>query len=496
VISAVAAAVGVPLAAATVAAALGRRFHPALALASAAATATAVAAVAVDVWRRETVREALGGWGQPLGIEIRADGLSALMLVMTAVVGLAVTVHAASDLRRSTARELGPREGFWPLWLFLWGALNALYVAADVFNLYVALELSSLAAVALVVLAGGRVALEAALRYLLAGLVGALAYLLAVALLYGTFDALALELLAERVEPGLAASTALALAAGALALKGALFPLHFWLPGAHASAPAPASAALSALVVKAAFYLLVRLWFELFPDVVTADAARLVGALAALAIVWGSIQALRQTSLKLLVAYSTVAQLGYVFLLFPLAAAGAGGAGAAAGHAEAWNGGVYQAVTHGVAKAAMFLAAGNMLRAAGTDDLRRLAGVGHRLPLSTYAFGIAGVSLMGMPPTGGFVAKWLLLKAAIAGPSWPIAVVIVLGGFLAAGYVLRVLRQAFVPAIDRAEWRTLPKAAELAPLGLALVSVALGLRAKEPLELLGRGTSALLEVGP
>ena len=130
---------------------------------------------------------------------------------------------------------------------------------------------------------------------------------------------LALGALGPRVTAGLTAWVPLALMAAGLMLKTAAFPLHFWLPSAHGKAPAPVSALLSALVVKVSFYLLLRLWFEVFASAVNVSLAQGLGALGAAAIVWGSILALGQRRLKMLVAYSTVAQLGYLFLIFPLA---------------------------------------------------------------------------------------------------------------------------------------------------------------------------------
>jgi multicomponent Na+:H+ antiporter subunit D len=477
------AAVAAPLAGAVVALLLRGRAVPAAGAAAGLATTAAAAAIAVRVWEDGAVRHPLGGWSAPLGIELHADGMSALLVVMTAAVGLAVTAYSLAEPARAA---------FWPLWLFLWAALNGLFLARDVFNVYVALELATLSAIALVLLAGTPVARRAAMRYMLAALAASLSYLLGVALLYGAAGTLAFDGLADRLEPGLPAWTGVGLATAGLAVKAALFPLHFWLPPAHANAPAGVSAVLSALVVKAAVFVLLRLWLEAFPEIAGPPAAGLVGALGAAAIVWGSAQAIRQSRLKLLIAYSTVAQLGYVFLVFPLLLS--------AGPAEPWReealaGGVYQALSHGLAKAAMFLAAGNVLRALGTDEIRSLAGMAQRLPLTTYVFGIAGITMMGVPPSGGFVAKWLLLKAAVGSGQWWIVVPLVAGGFLAAAYVFVVFRYAFMPVPAGAEQVRLPRTLDLAPAVLALASLLLGVRAKEPLELLGRGTAALLGAG-
>ena len=208
-------------------------------------------------------RYTISGWDAPLGIELYADGLSVLMLGITAVVGLAISIYSSAyfDSKKSVY--------FWPLWMFLWAALNALFLSHDIFNLYVTLELLGFAAVALVALAGGANALSGAMRYFLISLLGSLSYLLGVALLYHSFATVDITLLSERMNTSPATSPAVWMAMGlmiaGLLMKTALFPLHFWLPSAHSSAPAPVSALLSALVVKASFYILMRLWLEVFP---------------------------------------------------------------------------------------------------------------------------------------------------------------------------------------------------------------------------------------
>jgi len=425
---------------------------------------------------------AVGGWGAPLGIDLLADGLSVSMLLLTQAVALPLAVYA-----RAYFSEVAQTH-FWPLTGFLLAALNALFLSADLFNLYVTLELLGLAAVGLVVMAGGAVAIAAGLRYLLAALAGSLLYLLAVALLYGAHGTLAITQLAPQLAPAPYAWLAAALIVLGLAVKTALFPLHFWLPPAHGGAATPVSALLSALVIKASFYLLLRLWLDLFGALATPAAAQLLGGLGALAIVWGSLLALRQERLKMLVAYSTVAQVGYLFLLFPLLT---GSSDAAASSALA--GGVWHALSHAAAKGAMFLAAGNMVLAMGRDEIAGLGGVAAQLPLSFFALALAGVSLMGLPPSGGFLAKWLLIEAALATGQWWWIVTMVAGGLLTAAYLLRVLRHAFQPAPQATAappvFVPVPRTLELSALALALVSVGLGFVAGAPLALLGVGRS-------
>ncbi len=421
---------------------------------------------------------AVGGWGAPLGIDLMADGLSAVMLLLTQTVALPLVFYA----RAYFADHANALRYFWPLTGYLLAAMNALFLSADVFNIYVTLELLGLAAVGLVALTGGSGQITAAMRYLLATMLGSGAYLLGVALLYAVYGSVSLAALTPLIAANAPAAVSLAAALMLLGLmlKTALFPFHIWLPPAHGGAPAPVSALLSALVIKASFYLILRLWFDLFAPIASVTAAQLLGALGAGAILWGSLLALRQTHLKMLVAYSTVAQVGYLFLLFPLAT----GVSAEVA-ASAWQGGVLQVVAHGLAKAAMFAAVGAMITATGRDEISGIAGVATRLPLTLFTFALAGVTIMGLPPSGGFAAKWLLLGAAQASGQWWWIVVMVMGGLLSAAYVFKVLRQAFLAAGESANFKPLPRMLEWPVLLLALASLVLGLGGGEVLSLLG-----------
>ena len=439
-----------------------------LGLTTALAVVVCVAGLGWQVVEQGAQRYAIGGWGAPLGIDLYADGLSLLMLMVTAVVGLGISVYSTSYFKP------GRSAIFWPLWLFLWAALNALFLSADIFNLYVTLELLGLAAVALVALAGGADALTGAMRYLLVSLLGSLSYLLGVALLYHSFGSVDIAILAQRMEASPTVWAAIGLMSAGLLLKTALFPLHFWLPPAHASAPTPVSALLSALVVKASFYVLLRLWLEIFP-LANSALGQLLGLLGVVAVLWGGLLALRQTRLKMLIAYSTVMQLGYLFLAFPLATA------------IAWQGSLYLLLSHALAKAAMFMAAGNILYFGGHDRIADLDRVAQRLPLTLAAFGLAGVSTMGLPPSGGFIAKWLLLEASVRSGQWWWAIILILGGLMTAAYILKVVGYAFTQAQVTHEAGAVPAPMEWAALALALAAVLLGLFAPWPL--------ALMEIG-
>ena len=232
------------------------------------------------------------------------------------------------------------------------------------------LELLTFAAVPLVCLDGRPETVAAALRYSLFALFGSVFYLLGVALLYGAYGTLDIALLASRIRAEPAVWLAAGLMTAGLLAKTALFPLHLWLPPAHANAPAAASAVLSGLVVKGSFFLVVRLWFDVLAALPGVVPGTILAALGSAAILFGSVLALRQERLKLLIAYSTLAQIGYLFLMFPL--------GLGPWAADAFSGGMMQALSHAFAKAAMFLSAGLIAELLGHDRIAGLGGAGAR----------------------------------------------------------------------------------------------------------------------
>jgi multicomponent Na+:H+ antiporter subunit D len=428
----------VPLLAACAAIVLPARWRAVPVVAALAALPLLLLPLSAEVQRQGLVEISMAGHAPPLGIRLRVDALSLLMLWLVALVGGASGMHALA-LHRPSAPE---GASMWPLWLLMTAGMNALFLAADLFNVYVTIELMTLAAIALVVAqppggAHGKAqragALRAAMRYLLLAMLGSLAYLLGVALLYGALGTLDLYDAAARM--------------------GARQSRHADRAGVDERGPAAQGRDLSAARVAARRARAGARAGErgavgaggedqrlsAVPPVVLERRRRrprgglvLLGLLGAGAILYGSAAALVQDQLKRVVAYSTVAQLGYLLLVFPLM-----------GHASAWSAAGLQLVSHGLAKAGMFLAAANIVHALGSGRLDRLAGADKVLPASLFAFGLAGVSLMGLPPSGGFLAKWLLLEAAWATGGWGWIAVVLAGSLLAAGYVFRVLAAVF-----------------------------------------------------
>jgi formate hydrogenlyase subunit 3/multisubunit Na+/H+ antiporter MnhD subunit len=439
---------------------------------------------------RTTLTYHLGGWAPPLGIALRADGLSVCMMLIVAVVVVAVALYANADFGTPAGQvEARGPFSFWLLLLAVWGSLNLVFVGGDVFTLYVALELLTFAGVPLVAVDGRSETLQAALRYLLFALAGSMFYLLGAFLLYGVYGTLDIALLAARIKAEPVTWAAASLMTAGLLAKTALFPLHLWLPPAHAGAPAAASALLSALVIKGAWFLVLRLWLDVFPIVVTPAAAQWLGAFGVAAILVGNCVALRQARLKLLIAYSTVAQIGYLFLMFPIVVA----LGAARlGTGPVVTGGLLQVASHATAKAAMFMAAGLIYTTLGHDRVADLRGAGRALPMTVTAFALAGASLAGLPPSGGFLAKWLLLSGAIATGQWWWVVAMIVGGLLTGGYVFIVIVQSLAPATPG--WtakRHVPGYQQWAVMLLAQCSFLLGVVAFLPVDIVQIGRASL-----
>lgn len=412
----------------------------------------------------------LGGWTAPLGIRLLLDPLALVMLWLCAIVTAFAAWHALGDFHADN-----PKAGsFWPLWLLLLAGMNALFLSADLFNLYVCIELVTLSAIPLIALSDTPDALRAAMRYLLLALLASLAYLLGVALIYNASGTLDLHLLTAQTADPTALRVALALITVGLLLKAAVFPLHVWLPPAHGNAPGAVSAVLSALVVKTAIYMLYRIWYWSGIDAMAIGSV--LAWLGGAALIYGGVAALLQSRLKLIIAYSTVAQLGYLLLVFALA------------QQTAWQGTLYQVLSHGLAKAALFLAAANVLHALGRDELTAMGRLDQTMPLTLFALALAAVSIMGLPPSGGFLAKWLLVQSAWEVQNWWILACLVVGSLLAAGYMFRILAAALQSEdLVQQEVQPIPRHQEVAALVLALGALALGFGSAPILELVNQG---------
>lgn len=366
----------------------------------------------------------MGGWDAPLGIALKMDSLAILFSAASILTWALIVLHGHVFSREEKNPNL---RFFWPLSLMLIGSLQAIFFSQDIFNLYVTLELTTLCAVGLLVLQGGRTVYTAAFNYLVSAYVGSMSYLMGVGILYLEYGMLDLVLLGETAEAGKSLYVALALMIFGLAVKTALFPFHFWLPPAHANAWPPVSAMLSALVVKGSFLIIIRLLLG-FYEHVSWPFLNLLGLMGGGAILYGSIHAIFHPDIKGVIAYSTVSQIGFMFLMLPLMDSVPEIALLAL---------VLFTLAHMFAKAGLFLAAGNIIRWHAGKKIDSLKGVSNRSMASMLAVGLTVLSLAGLPISMGFAGKWTFLQAVFESGEWW-GILGLLSTFLSIAYLYRI----------------------------------------------------------
>ena len=398
----------------------------------------------------------MGGWPPPWGIEMRIDAASALVLLIVSGLSTLGLIYA----NQSVAHEIGEEKQalFYTAFLLCLTGLSGIVITGDAFNLFVFLEISSLATYALVSLASDRRSLLAAFRYLVMGTLGATFILIGVGMLYaktGTLNMLDLAAQIEAHDGSRTIKTGMVFILVGVSIKLALFPLHQWLPSAYAYAPSAVSAFLAGTATKVAVYVLLRFIFTVVgADYVFGQVGieLILLVLALLAIFKCSYTAVLQQNVKKLLAYSSVAQIGYIVLGVSLASA----AGLTAGLLHIFN--------HALMKGALFMAVGAVFYRVGSVEIKDFVGLGRQMPWTMAAFAVGGLSLIGVPLTAGFVSKWYLVSAALSQENWLVAGLVLLGSLLAVVYVGRVLEAAYFRASDEAT----SKAVKEAPLGMLL----------------------------
>ncbi len=416
---------------------------------------------------------AMGGWAAPVGIEYRLDELSALLLLI--ISGSAAIVLPWS--RQSILAEI-PHERihlFYSLLLLCLTGMLGIVSTGDAFNVFVFLEIASLSGYALVAMGAQRQSLMAAFQYLIMGTIGGTFILIAVGLLYMMTGTLNMADLAERL-PAVAntrpVQAALAFLVIGASLKLALVPLHLWLPNAYATAPSVVTALLAGTSTKVAAYVLIRFLYTIFGGQWSLGSFPLDTALmllAATAMIGASAVAILQTDVKRLLAWSSVAQIGYIVLGISLLSL----VGLAAG--------ILHLLNHAVIKTCLFLAIGAVaLRTSGVT-LDHMAGLGRRMPYTMAAIVVAGLGLIGVPLTAGFVSKWALLNALMQAEHWWLTGVMLLSSLLAVAYVWRMIEIIyFKPAnANTTDVREAPLTMVLMTWLLAGLSVLFGLQGSQ-----------------
>ena len=388
------------------------------------------------VWRYE-----LGGWPAPWGIAYRVDLFGALIVLLVALVSLIVTLFSE---RRIVEGFTDAGNYFFALFLLCLAGLLGVAVTNDLFNAFVFLEISALSSYALIGLGRGGYPPLAAYRYLMMGTVGATFFLIGVGYLYMVTGTLNLDDLALRLPETFShrvVITASAFISVGLAMKIAVFPLHWWLPDTYTFSPSPVSAFLAAVSTKVAIYFLMRLLFSVFGIELVFESVgvhRALLLLSVFAILFGAVMAIYQDSVKRMMAYSSVSQIGYITLGLSLVSVSGVGAS------------LVYLFNHALIKGGLFLAIACIVYRLGDCRIEQFSGLGRRMPWTMAAVTIGGLSLVGVPLTAGFIGKWQLVSAIFETAYWPLALAVLAGSLLAAVYVWRLLEAAYLrpPSAD------------------------------------------------
>ncbi|WP_423821259.1 monovalent cation/H+ antiporter subunit D family protein [Salinisphaera sp. SPP-AMP-43] len=444
-----------------------------------------------QVWMNGPISYAVGGWQPPFGIELAIDSLNALILLLVSGMGALTGLYA----RRSFAAEIDAERVYlvYALMLACQAGLLGMTVTGDAFNLFVFLEISSLSSYALIAMGPKRRALLSSFQYLIMGTVGGTFLLIGIGLVYmmtGTLNMADLAARLPAVFDTRTAQAALAFVVVGLSLKAALFPAHIWLPNAYTYAPSAVSVFIASTSTKVAVYALIRFLFTVF-GVGYAFGELPLGEilllLSAIAMIAASVTAIFQTDVKRLLAWSSVAQMGYIVTGFALASAA--GLSAALIHI----------VNHGLIKGALFMAVGAMAWRTRATSINDLAGLGRSMPLTSAAFVVGGLSLIGVPATAGFISKWALMAALIEAGHYALMALVLIASLLAVVYVAKVVealyfrpREAEAPNHSGGE---APVIMQLATWGLIALNIAIGLHAGPEIAATQRAASALLGGG-
>ena len=384
------------------------------------------------------IRYEMGGWAAPWGIEYRVDLLSAFVLVFVSAIGAIVLSYSPRSLMKEVPQDR--HYLFCTVYLLCLTGLLGIAITGDLFNLFVFLEISALSSYTLIAMGGERRALPASFQYLVMGTIGATFILIGIGLMYMTTGTLNMADMAARLptDSGLrTVRVAFGFLTVGISLKMALFPLHVWLPNAYAYAPSAVTAFLAATATKVSVYIFLRFVFSVFGADFVFGARALDTILMPLSIAGifvASTVAIFQTDIKRMLAYSSIAQIGYMTLGISFATV----TGLTAGIVHLFN--------HALMKGGLFMAMGCImfsLRSVELDDMR---GLGRRMPVTMMAWVVGGLGLIGVPATVGFISKWYLIQAALEQGWWWVAALLLLSSLLALAYVWRVVETAYFKA--------------------------------------------------
>lgn len=430
----------------------------------------------------------MGGWVAPWGIELKVDSLGTFFLLVVTGISLPVALFAKGNL----TKEVGSKERvtrFYVLLLLLGGAMSGMALTNDLFNVFVLVEVATLSCCGLVSARSHPRASEAAFKYLILATLGSTFVLGGIGFIYILTGHLNMgfahkELIQVWQNSPHVIWMAMSFILIGFGVKSALFPVHIWLPDAHSTAPTPASAILSGLAVKGYIICFIKIIYSVFGQTLMRqfNVYRILVLAGMIAIIAGSLFALTQDELKRRLAYSTVAQVGYIFLGLGLM------------NITGLTGTLFYLASHAVIKSSLFLAAGAMIAATGKKNISDLAGVGREMPITMGVFTIGSLSLIGIPLLSGFVGKWNLLLGSLESGNILAAIVIILGSVLCAAYLLPIIRIAYFESAPKKDLKDPGLPQKIALIMLAMAVVILGTLPGPILELASRAAAELLMI--
>lgn len=430
----------------------------------------------------------MGGWTAPWGIELKVDSLAAFFLLVVTGVCLPVLLFSKGNL----SEEVGTKNRvarFFVLLLLLGGAMAGMALTNDIFNVYVLVEVATLSCCGLVSARNNPRASEAAFKYLILATIGSTLVLGGIGFIFMLTGHLNMGFAHQGLVEAWQNSPhaiwiAMSFVLVGFGVKSALFPLHIWLPDAHSTAPTPASAILSGLAVKGYIICFLKFMYNVFGQDLMREfnIDRILVLAGMVAIIAGSIFALTQDELKRRLAYSTVAQVGYLFLGLGLM------------NKMGLTGTLFYLASHAVIKTLLFLSAGALITASGKKNIKDLAGIGRKMPITMAAFTIASLGLIGIPLFSGFIGKWYLLLGGLEAGNILAAIVIVIGSLLCAAYLLPIIRIAYFETASEEDIKDPGLSQKIALVMLAVVVLILGIIPGPILELAGRAAIELLMI--
>ena len=457
--------VAIPLAGAFFTSLIGKRFKAAGGilsnLATLALTALSISFVSI-VAKEGVIIYKVGGWPPPMGISMVVDGLTSFMLVTVNMIALLINIYSVNYMSRYTAQWK-----FFTLFMLMVAGMNGVIITGDIFNLYVFLEIASIASYALVAFGIEHEELEASFKYAVMGSVASSFIFLGILFLYSYTSTLNMADMARTLlekGPARVIGFVLPLFLAGFGLKAALVPFHAWLPDAHPSAPAPISAMLSGVLIKTlGIYALCRIFYNVIG--MTSALHSILMFMGALSMVVGVFLAIGQWDLKRLLAYHSISQVGYVIL------------GIGLGTPLGILGGLFHLFNHSVFKSLLFLNSGAVEYATGTRDLQKMGGLSSVMPVTGATNLIASMSIAGIPPFNGFWSKLIIIVACIQAGRLGYAFWAVLASILTLASFMKVMKYGFYGKLGEglARIKEAPVFMKLSMAALAVICLAGGL---------------------